>query len=359
MNDPQRILVIRRKAIGDVLVSMDVLRALREAWPGAHIDLVVDRFAAPVAEGSAWVDRLLIYERRLYSEGSPLRRLRATRDWIRRLRACRPDLVLDLMGTPQTAIWSALTGAPQRVGPRRRWRTWAYTHPVEPESSPRFAGERFLDWIRRLDRDPGPWCPHPVPRDREIDEEVRRQLAAMGARDGREIVVLNPSATWPAKAWPLAHFAALGRALQDRRDALVLVAWGPGEERFRETLVGLGEGRLRAMPRTDLKTLAAWLGAADLLVTTDSGPKHLAVGEGRPTLTLFGSTDPRGWHPPVGPHHWLVNDVPCRPCNLRECSVPGHPCLDELEPMRVLAEVEKILDARGRREDIGRTGSAS
>jgi heptosyltransferase-2 len=158
-------------------------------------------------------------------------------------------------------------------------------------------------------------------------------------------VVLNASATWPAKAWPLPHFAVLARSLRDSVGARVWVAWGPGEEKDRDTLLQLGEGALRAMPPTDLPTLAAWLGAVDLLVTTDSGPKHIGVGEGTPTLTLFGSTDPQGWQPATGPHRGIHHDVPCRPCNRLECNVPGHPCLDELLPERVAVLAREMLQS--------------
>jgi ADP-heptose:LPS heptosyltransferase len=344
--DPQRILLIRRKAIGDVLVSMDVARALRERWPEASIHLVVDRFAAPVVERSPLVDEVLVYDRRQQSTGPWWARLDALRSWADRLRGVGADLALDLMGTPQTALWTRLSGARLRVGPRKRFRTWAYHRAVESRPDPVFAGERFLDWVRAIDVEPGPWRPQPMTVSPRDAERVASVLTTRGAED-RALVLLNASATWPAKAWPLEHFARLARRLREHTDAEVALAWGPGEEEAVDTVVREAAGAVWPLPPTTLPELAAWLERADLLVTTDSGPKHLAVAQGTPTVTVFGSTDPRGWQPPGPRHRALTHPVDCHPCNLLECPVPGHPCLDALDP-DIVADATVELLARTR-----------
>lgn len=333
MSDPRRILVIRRRAIGDVLVSVDVARALKERWPQAHLVFVVDQAAALVVEGSPFIDEVFVYERRHFQSGPLLSRLRNTIEWLRRLRRVRADLVVDLMGIPQTALWTRWTGAALRVGPRRRQRTWAYNRLVEPETGHRFAGERFLDWVRALGIDPGPWRAHAPAAATQVEWE--------GRADTRPLVILNPSATWTAKAWPLKSFAALGQDLGEDFD--VRVAWGPGDEATRDAVVDGGAGRIQPLPPTTLGELGAWLGRAALLITIDSGPKHLAVAMGTRTLTLYGSTNPAGWQAPGDDHFGVTHPVDCHPCDLTECPVPGHPCLDDLEPARVAATARDIL----------------
>lgn len=342
MNAPERILIIRRRAIGDCIVSMDVARALREQWPSAHIAFVVDRPAIDVVQGSDFVDEVVVYDRRDFSTGSPWRRLRATLVWLNRLRGMRPDLVLDLLATPQTAIWTTWTGAATRVGPRRRHRTWAYNVHVEPESRKRFAGERFLDWVRVLGIDPGEWRPQPLASARAAMENVDR------GEEPRPLVLLNANATWPSKGWPATSFAELGRLLSPRCD--VRLAWAPGEERLRDRIVDAADGGIVALPRTTIAELGAWAAQARVVVSTDSGPKHLAVAMGAPTVTLFGSTDPRGWQPPGARHRVLTHPVDCHPCDLLDCPVEGHPCLDELKPSTVAAEVESILEEDAARD---------
>lgn len=337
---PETILVIRRKAIGDVLVSMDVCRALRERWPGAKIHLVVDRAPAPLVEDSPWTDATLVYDRREVSAGNAVARARALWRWLGRLRAVGADLTVDLMGTPQTAQWTFASRARARVGPAKRFRTWAYTHVVARRDDPVFAGERFLDWVRALGIDPGPWRPQPVTVPAAERERVESALSIRGGGE-RPLVVLNSSATWPAKAWPLDRFVEVGRALQ--READVALAWAPGEEAAVEHIVRESVGAVWPLPPTDLVALAAWLERSNVLVTTDSGPKHLAVAQGTSTVTVFGSTDPRGWQPDRPEHVGLTNPVDCHPCNRLECNVEGHPCLDGLASGLVVDAVRALL----------------
>lgn len=347
MHEPRSILVIRRKAVGDVLVSMAVPASLRRLYPSARLGLVVDRFAAPAVAGSPLLDDVLIYDRAAMQRGGWLSRGRAARRWLQTLRRERWDVVLDLMGTPQTALWTRATGAPVRVGRRRRFRSWAYTVRLPRDPGPsRFAGEVFLDWVRALGGARVQWQPVRVPRGEDVDAAARAWMAQSGMAEG-PTVVLNASASWPAKGWPLANFAALARLLSAQLHARVLLAWGPGEEAAREAIVGQAQGAVVPLPATDLPQLAAHLHLADLIISTDSGPKHVAVAEGTPTLTLFGSTDPRGWQPPGEQHGWITHDVPCRPCDLTQCPVPGHPCLDLLTPEEVAQRAGELLQRAG------------
>jgi heptosyltransferase-1 len=339
MISPGRILVIRRRAIGDVLVSLDVARSLREAWPQARIGFVVDRPAADLVEGHGFVDEVIVYDRARYSSGSLSMRLRHTLHWLRKLREWGPELVIDLLGTPQTAVWTALTGAPLRVGPRRSWRSWAYNRRVQPQRRARFAGDRFLDWVRCLGVEPGRWRPHAP-----LAAVAAAAHVPVGSED-RPRVILNPSATWPAKAWPTASFAGLARLLDPSCE--VRVAWGPGEEALRDAIVERSAGTAVALPPTSLPELGGWMRRAALVVTTDSGPKHLAVAMGTPTLTLFGSTNPAGWQPPGTRHAWMTEPVDCHPCDLTECPVAGHPCLDRLAPDRVAQLAREMLQIGG------------
>jgi ADP-heptose:LPS heptosyltransferase len=330
MMRPRKILVIRRKALGDILVSLAVVRGLVERWPECAIDLVVDDVGLELVEELPELHRVLIYEARALRRANPWQRLLRTGAWLRRLRREDYDCVIDLMGTPQTAIWAWSTGAPVRVGRARRGRGWAYTHRLPARGGTRFAGEVFQDSLRVLGENPPPWRPvAPFPG-----------LRWKGASSGR--ILLNPSASWSAKAWPAEHFARAGVLLVDAGYD-VAVAWGPGEEAPRDAILEAAGGRIDALPPTNLRELAGEICDSALVITTDSGPKHLAVAQGVPTLTLFGSTDPRGWQPPGTMHRWLANPVECAPCNLRVCPVPGHPCLDELSPRRVVREALSML----------------
>ena len=332
--EPQRILLIRRKAIGDVVVSLATARALRERWPLSRLEIVVDRMAADLLSSSPIFDEVLVYS-------PPPGSKRPFHDfaWGLKLHRRRYDLVLDLMGTPLTAWWTLVSGGKVRVGRQRRGRSWAYNLLLPVcQGVPRFAGEEFLDFSRAVGAEAEKW------------EAV--QVVAAGDRLPRTPspegngawVILHAPATWSAKAWPVKHWGRLAKLLHARGIQRIEISWGPGEEKVRDAVLQASDGVAVAMPRVDLLESARRLSACDLLVAIDSGPVHLAVAGGTPTLTLFGSTDPRGWNAPIAGNRVLFHEVDCRPCNLKSCPVEGHPCLDQLQAEEVCEAALSMLE---------------
>lgn len=335
----ERILVIRRKALGDALVTLPAVYRLAEAYAAAQLDLIVDRSFVALFEDLARGFTVIPWPP---ARRDPL--------WPLRLREARYDLVIDYLGSPRTAWWTALSGAPLRVGfdlPRRRW---AYNLRVPrnrhgPHQIVQFAGEAFLDPLRALGLAPAPWRPGAARGGAARDEASLgahyRRWDAAWPFTGRARVALVFSATWPAKAWPAAECAALYRLLAARQIDPVVVT-GPGDQRLSAALrAALPDARFA--PPTTLPELAHLLSRCDLLVGTDSGPRHLATLLGVPTLTLFGPTDPRGWNPNDPRHVAVTMDVACAPCDRTHCPVPGHPCLDELSADAVAAAAFALL----------------
>jgi ADP-heptose:LPS heptosyltransferase len=345
MRDDPKILLLRRRGLGDLLVSLDLLRALRAKWPASTIEVLVDRPLASVLEACPGIDAARVYDAAAMRRMSWLPRVQAGLKWMQELRAQKYDVVLDLMGTPQTALWTRRTGAARRVGIERAWRSWAYTLLLPSDAGEkRFAGERSLDFARALGIDPGAWRPTEL-----VAPELGEPLGTLLKQRLRPLVGLNPSATWEAKAWPAEHWAALARLLSARLAARPLMLWGPGDEGRRDAIQRLSGAAVETLPATSLRESTGVLAGLDLLITTDSGPKHLAVAVGTPTLTLFGSTDPRGWQPALARHEALHDTaLPCRPCDLLECPLDGHPCMEGLLPDVVGERALEILGRAGK-----------
>lgn len=337
--DFRRILLIRRKALGDALVTLPAVAAVADAWPRAGIDLVIDRpFAGLLGEVLGHVApsvRVVTYPD---GAGGP---------WLRWLRAQRYELVVDWLGSPRTALWAALSGARLRVGydlPRRRW---AYNLRVPRNRDGRhqlrgFAGEAFLDPLRALGLAPAPWrAGTGLGLARPAAGPFRQWLEPWLATGEGPRVVLVMSATWPAKAWPARHVADLWDLLA-AAGARVVVAPGPGDGELVATLAS----RLPAAavaPPSSLGDMAALLGASDLFVGTDNGLRHLAALLGLPTVTVFGPTDPEGWNPPGSRHVSVRTGEPCSPCDLKDCPLAGHPCLEGLSAATVAAAALALL----------------
>jgi ADP-heptose:LPS heptosyltransferase len=334
----RRVLVIRRRALGDALVSLPSVMALRDSLPYAQIDLVVDRTLAPLF---TTVDGIEI----LPWDGRD--RLSTIR-WIRELRRRRYDLVIDYLSTPQTALWTALSGARWRVGYDLRWRSWAYNVRVSRLGGARsrirqFAGESFMDPLRVLGLAAKPWRPRGGLTVAVADlGEAYSTWVSKRLTGTRPVVGLVLSATWPAKAWPLSEAARLARNLIDDGFEPMLIP-GPGEDKILEPLL-TDVPDLVCAPATDLCELADLVSRLDVLVATDSGPRHLAAVMGVPTVTLYGPTDPAGWNQEHPLHVAVRTGESCSPCDLTHCPLPDHPCLTNLSATTVGEAVRAVLD---------------
>jgi len=334
----RRVLVIRRRALGDALVGLPAVLALRDALPHAQIDLVMDRVLAPLFTAVAGIE-ILTWDGR--------DRLSAIR-WIRKLRRRHYDLVIDYLSTPQTALWTALSGARWRVGYDLQWRNWAYNVRVPRRGGAQsgirqFAGESFVDPLRALGLASAPWRPGLDLRVTDVDSgSAYSTWVSKRFTGSRPVVGLILSATWPAKAWPLPQAAHLARKLIDDGVDMVLIP-GPGEEAHLKPLLA-NVPDLVCAPSTDLRELADLISRLDILVATDSGPRHLAAALGVPTVTLYGPTDPAGWNQEHPLHVAVRTGEPCSPCDLTHCPLPDHPCLTNLSATTVGEAVRAVLD---------------
>ena len=336
---PERILVIRRRAFGDLLLTLPALHALRRAHPRAGIHLAVDPPLVAPARAWAPVDTVLPYPDR--STGGGWRRAAALRAFAREARERRYDWVLDVHSTPQTAWVTGATQAPVRVGLDLQWRRSAYTHRV-PRSVERLGGRRtrymadaFLDFVRAVG----------VPTEGVPLTGFLPQAHPSPARGTRPRLALAPGATWGAKAWPPAAYAELARRACDAYDAEVTVYGGPGEEAVVQSVVTAVPAAARA-PRLGVEEWAASLATQDLLVSGDSGARHLAIALGVPCIGLFGPTDPWGSTPPGGGWPWFRYPIACSPCQRLECPLAENYCLTRVSASEVWDEVARRLAHR-------------
>jgi predicted lipopolysaccharide heptosyltransferase III len=333
----RRILLIRLRALGDVLLSTPTVRAVRRAYPDAYLALMVRRNMAGAVEGNPHLDEVFVCDP-WYGEGwSWPRQLVEFLRVVRRLRARKFDTVVDLFGNPRSAWLTWLSGAPVRVGYDVRGRRFAYTLRRErylQKGTPRREVDVHLDMVRplgiatedrRLEMSVGE-------RDRET---ARRFLRESGVGDGQEVVSLSPGAKWQAKAWPERHYVRLARGLAEA-GCRVIVLWGPGEKDLAARIAASAGSGVVMGPPTDLKELAALIESSSALIGTDSGVTHIAEAVGTPSVVLYGPTDPRVWHPENQDRHVALyrEDLDCRGCNRKRCET--RECMDGMTPDRVV-----------------------
>jgi ADP-heptose:LPS heptosyltransferase len=326
----QRALLVRPRFAGDLCLVLPVLEHLARHAPGARVDFLAEQPYACLREGDPRLGEVIAVPRKP-SAGESAR-------LFARLARGGYDLVLDLFCNPRTAVWTAATGARLRVGYRGKgWRSAVYNrHPVhEGKSAVRWhlASIAALGWP--VDADAVPQLPL-------RPEEIAAVRARVGLSSGERVVAIHPGARWPTRQWDPMRYAEVARRAAAK--ARVLVVGGPGEE---ELARGIAEASgATAVTGLDLRELAALLAACDAFVGPDSGPVHIAVAVGTPTVGIFGRNEPERFFPyPVSRGHRAVySSVWCSPCNLDVCSHTS--CLRAIGPDFVWNALSEILERR-------------
>lgn len=336
----QKILIIKLRAIGDVVLSTPVIENLRVAFPKATIEFLTESPSAPLVQNHPELDRVIVYPRQRLEKWPFYKRWLFDSQFLWRLHSGKCDLVLNLFGNPRSAIMTFVTGASLRIGYDFRGRKFAYTTAVPNRGAEVHEVEFNLDALRAL---PIPIVSHQpklfVP---EEDNRFVKNWIEENDLMGRFLIGLNPSGSWPAKRWPDEKFANLGKRLRDRFSATVVVLWGPGEKETAQKIVDkIDKGALLA-PQTTLLQLAGFCEKLGLLVSNDSGPMHISAAMGTPTLGIYGPTN-SNLQGPYGKKaravaHW---QIPCLGCNRLKC--PLLDCMNYLTVEEVLNEATNLL----------------
>lgn len=352
-----RVLILRLGAHGDILMGTPLLTALRDAWPDAHITWAVERKEAPSIDAHPLLDEILLWDTSYWKSMMrrglfPLWTVRALR-----MRALVREKQYDTFISLQPEEWPLLTrysGAQVRVGvfdtfrqfsneaktsPRTRY----YTHPYVFEELPPHRTDQYLLPLRALGL--------PLPHDKrmtmgvtqEDENTARRLLSENGLEPGQPFAVLAPMTTWPSRCWPAERYAELGNALD--ADQVGVVVIGSGREKDAVEVVARGMKRrpIVAAGILAFREMAALIAQANLLVSGDTGPMHVAAAVGTPYLALFGPTPMVGRAPLSGRGVSLLHPVPCGPCDQKICPLPAP---DTMRCMRLITVTEAHEAAR-------------
>ena len=356
---PAEVLILRLDRIGDVLMSLPAIRALRDALPDAKIRLAVGEWSREIAR-DAPVDEVLVWSapwvgRPDEGASSVLSLLRVARS----RRARRPDLAIDLQGDSRAAWLMAATGARARVGYANTGSAALLTAIADLDEGVSFVEQNHRAIEAALGR--------PIPRKpfRWLDEERRAQgsallaasLAEAGLRRSGPVIGIHPGAGRGIKEWPVERFAELGRRLVTEKSA-TLVITGSASEGGKAAAIraGLQGAAIDLSGRLGLGAFAEVMSALDAFVSCDTSAMHFACALGLPSVAIFGPSDPRRYfsggdqgfgsgqrHIALAPALW------CSPCNLirrppRECDLAPVPeCLDQITTAAVFDALGNVI----------------
>jgi len=341
--------------VGDLVMATPALRAVRRQYPQAEIVAVLRPYVADVLDGLDLVDRRLLHSPRLKSlwRKTPAEASRGLR-FARRLRHEKFDIALLLANTFRSGFWAWVSGARRRVGFNLYQRGWLLTDAVPPPPSdiPLPVIDNYLQLAAQIGcQDLSRTTELAV---RPIDEERlqafwNRQPA--GNHGGRGVVCLNPGGAFgAAKHWPEKKFAELATRIAGELGKQVLVLCGPAERESARHIAHLA-GHPGVLSLADealsIGLTKAAVRSADLLVTTDSGPRHFAAPFGVPVVTLFGPTHMNWSETYYARARNLHVPVDCGPCQQRTCPLLHHRCMQDLRVAEVFQAVVELSTATG------------
>jgi len=331
------ILVVRLGALGDVVHAVPAAAALRRAFPGAGIDWLVEKKHRAIVDLVTSIDRTITLDSPTLAGWSAA---------IQAMRRTAYDIAIDLQGLLKSAVLARGSGAARVVGfsiwhLREKTARPFYSDAHEAEGGHVIA--KNLRLLRAVgvndDRIAFPLADVPSP----ALDAVRARIPF-----DRGFALINPGAAWPNKRWLPERFGEVASFIRDACALTPVVLWGPGEERLAADVIASSAGAAVLAPPTGIADLVAVSRAAALVVSGDTGPLHIAVAVGTPTVSLFGPTDPDR-NGPYDKADVAISRYDTCGCRYdRRCHQTPW-CLGEVTTAEVCAAVQRRLAARGHR----------
>jgi 3-deoxy-D-manno-octulosonic-acid transferase/heptosyltransferase-1 len=336
------ILIIKLSAIGDVIHTLPSLGALRQLYPDAHITWVVEEAAADLIKNHPYLDAVLVSRRKRWSKdvcrGQFRQPLEQIRSFIKALRQRHYDLVIDIHGLFKSSIIVFLSRGKRKLGYNSMQElSGLFLNEKITEDMNKHAIDRYLDFPRYLGAKINR-TQFVLPPNNEAQVKVQNLLRKYNLED-KKFIAINSVALWETKLWNNEKFAYLADLVNDKLK--IKVVFTGSEEKPIEGITSLmTTENINLGGQTSLPELACLYKKAKMVISTDSGPMHLAAAVGTPVVALFGPTDPARTGP-YGSGHTVIRAVlPCSPCYLKKCSTKK--CMENISIEQVFAAVEKI-----------------
>jgi 3-deoxy-D-manno-octulosonic-acid transferase/heptosyltransferase-1 len=341
--DQVNILIVKLSAIGDVIHTLPSLAALRRLYPDAHITWVVEEAAAELVNNHPYLNEVIISRRKSWAkdlQNCQIRRpLREIRSFLKELRKRPYDLVIDFHGLLKSSVIVFLSRGKRKLGyDSLQELSGLFLNEKIPEDMNKHAVDRYLDFPRYLGAaaDKAEFI---LPRNHEAETTGQILLDKYNLKD-KNFIAINPIAYWETKLWNDDNFARLADLIKENLKMNVVFT---GSEK--STIEGITSKmkteEINLGGRTSLSELAYLYKKARFVITTDSGPMHLAAAVGTPVIALFGPTDPARTGPYGEGHTIIIANLPCSPCFLKKC--PTKKCMKEILPEQVFAVVKNKL----------------
>ncbi len=348
----QKILLIRLRNIGDVLLLVPTIRAFREAFPRAHLAALVNAGTEEMLTGNPLLDEVLVFDPRWKT--LPFRqRIAQEGKFVRGVRGRGFDLAINTTEGDRGAFLCMASGARIKVGVYDAsglwWKGRIYHHLVRIPDWKAHLVEQMLEIPRSLGlnpRDKRVEIFYP-PEDREV---IDRLLEEEGIGPGDDLVHIHPTSRWLFKCWRDEAVAGVIDRLQKEKNLRTVLTSGREEKELKKIDRILQACRARPVSlagKITLKQLAALSARARLFLGVDTAPMHIAAAVGTPVIALFGPSGEFNWGPWGNGHVVVKKDWECRPCGRDGCEGSKRSrCLEEIREEEVMKEIFQVLSRK-------------
>lgn len=356
----KKILVIKFRHIGDVLLTVPAIRALKETFPGSNISVLVNSGTEDVLAGNPVIDELIVFDRAVKGLSAVKRYIKEI-GFLKGIRARDFDMSVDLTGGDRAAIVSFLSGARYRIAwnPGKKGfagKKFLYTHLADVDKQKHIVLQN-LEVLKHFsittdNTDVDFFIPE------DAIQSVKKIFKENNIKDNNTIVHIHPTSRWFFKCWKDEYMAEVISWLIDRGIKVVITSAPDRKEMemakrilsFIGSRFTVHSSRLLDLcGRTTIKELAAISEVSDLFLGVDSAPMHIASAVKTPVIALFGPTDENVWGPYGKGHIVITKNLPCKPCKKGMCQdIQLRECMTAIKPDEVKEAVSRILDGENR-----------
>jgi lipopolysaccharide heptosyltransferase II len=336
--DSLKILIIKWSALGDIILSLPAIKAVRGYFPKAKIILLTSPSGREFFMRYPYVDDFMIYHNRK-GIGGMKEMLGVTAE----LRREAPDLVLDLQNNKLSHIASFLSGARRRIGYKTNKLDFLLNEAIEGARLEIAPIEHQFRLLKALGIEKPPLQDALIIG--QAEQEFADDIFSEGwIGKGEKVVAVNcwASQRWLSKRWPVEKAAVLCDLLAQKR-IRVIITGSREDKKGAERLFSLIKSKpLNIVAKTTVMELAAVIKKCDAFITSDSAPMHLAAFLNVPFVALFGPTDPKRHLEPSGKFRIINKKLKCSPCYKSKCSKRPN-CMEMISPEEVLSAVIELL----------------
>ncbi len=341
-----KILVIRYRFLGDTILTVPFLKRLREAYPGAHIAVLIGPQSGNLLLNCPYIDELINFDTtRFHKYDSGQGKSKSFWEYVWQLRKENFDIAYVLKRSLSSAFLVWLAGISQRIGFDTEFRGFFLTKKIKFDSNQ----SEVLNFLAHLD---SPFNMAPPISDRLFWPTVEEKQKANTLNEkylssSKKRILIHAPAAHPLKMWSIDGWAELISKLKKLGYEIVFSGANVDQAYYEEieNKANLKADLNLCLLENTLRENIAVYEKCDLAICVDSGPMHLAAAVGVPLIALFGPSDPKRWHPWAEKYRIITSssNLACRPC-LMKPTCEKRECLTEIKAEQILDSIEELID---------------